>query len=171
MPSLIIREMQEKDIESLVKNFYFPWSSQQATTFKWQQYYKEHQNHIRTVYLLENEGEIIGYGSLLKASDYSYFKESEIPEINDVWISENFRKKGFGKKLILHIESEARKRGYSEIGLGVGLYADYGNAQKLYFQIGYKPNGKGITYKTVQVVPGEKYAIDDDLILWLTKKL
>ncbi|CDR34228.1 GNAT family N-acetyltransferase [Criblamydia sequanensis] len=171
MPLSIIREMQEEDIKSLVDNFCFPWSSLQATNHKWQQYYKEHQNQMRTVYLLEYEGEIIGYGSLLHASDYSYFEEAKIPEINDVWISEKWRRKGFGKKLILYIENEARKKGYPEIGLGVGLYADYGNAQKLYFQLGYKANGKGITYKTIPVIPGEKYAVDDDLVLWLTKVL
>lgn len=171
MSSSIIREMQKDDIELLVKNFTFSWSSQQATIQKWQKYYEEHQNQIRKVFLVENENEIIGYGSLLTTLDYSYFKEAAIPEINDVWISENFRKKGFGKQLILHIENEARKRGYREIGLGVGLYADYGIAQKLYFKLGYKPNGKGITYKTISVVPGEKYPVDDDLILWLTKNL
>lgn len=171
MPLSIIREMQEEDIKSLVDHFCFPWSSLQATSHKWQQYYEEHQNQMRTVYIVENEGEIIGYGSLLNASGYSYFKEADIPEINDIWVSEKWRRKGFGKKLIHYIENEARKTGYRKIGLGVGLYADYGTAQKLYFQLSYKPNGKGITYKTIPVIPGESYAVDDDLLLWLIKDL
>ena len=39
------------------------------------------------------------------------------------------------------------------------------------FQLGYTPDGKGITYKHNAVIPGEKYPIDDDLILWLIKPL
>ncbi len=171
MHDTTIREMQEKDIDTLVKAFCFPWNSVQATSNKWKQYYAEHQKHIRTVYLLEKQGQIIGYASLLRLSKYSNFKDAGIPEVHDVRISEEWRKKGFGKMLILHIENRARTEGYKQIGLGVGLYADYGPAQKLYFQLGYKPNGKGITYKTVPIIAGEHYLVDDDLILWLTKYL
>lgn len=34
-----------------------------------------------------------------------------------------------GKKLIEHIEAMARHEGYKTIGIGVGLYKDYGPAQ------------------------------------------
>ncbi len=73
--------------------------------------------------------------------------------------------------LILHLENIARKEGYKQIGLGVGLYRDYGAAQTLYVRLGYVPDGEGITYKTAFTIPGEQYPIDDDLILWLKKSL
>lgn len=44
-------------------------------------------------------------------------------------------------------------------------------AQKLYFDLGYSPNGTGITYKGEVSIPGQSYPLDDDLILWLVKDL
>ena len=171
MNDVVIRALQEKDIGTLIKTFCFPWSSTQATTEKWTHYYREHQKQVRSVYLVEKQGQIIGYASLLYLSEYPEFKNASIPEIHDVWIAEEWRNKGFGKMLILHLEKIACADGYKQIGLGVGLYKDYGPAQKLYFNLGYIPDGKGITYKAITVTPGATYPIDDDLILWLTKGL
>lgn len=166
-----IREMQEKDIDSLIKAFCFPWSSVQATTNKWKQYYGEHQKHIRTVYLLEKQGELIGYASLLRNSNYPDFKNNGIPEINDVWILAEHRGKGFGKKIVQHLEKMAHQEHHSQIGIGVGLYNDYGCAQKLYIHLGYVPDGQGMTYKGEHVVSGDSYPVDDDLLIWLKKDL
>ena len=168
---VFIREMNQDDIEVLTQIFCFPWSSLQETREKWQHYYTEQESRTRTVCLLEVEGRLFGYGSLLRVSKYSDFKNANIPEINDAWISEEMRNRGSGKMLILHLEDMARREGYKQIGIGVGLYQDYGPAQALYFKLGYVPDGKGITYKAIPVVPGEQYPIDDDLILWLRKPL
>lgn len=167
----IIREMQKKDVHCLIETFCFPWSSVEATTIKWEQYYKEHQEQIRVVYLIEKQMQIIGYASLLKDSNYPDFTNNGIPEINDVWISAEHREKGFGKKLVLYLEKMAQQENYKQIGIGVGLYKDYGRAQKLYVHLGYVPDGQGVTYKYLPVVPGESYPIDDDLIIWLKKDL
>lgn len=59
----------------------------------------------------------------------------------------------------------------NDVGIGAGLYADYGTAQKLYVKLGYVPDGNGITYKCKKTVPGTLYPLDDDLILWLRKPL
>lgn len=168
---VVIQVMEKDDVDLLVKIFCFPWSSPQTTTEKWDRYYAEHQKRTRTVYLLKREGQIIGYGSLLRLSEYPKFWNAGIPEANDVWISEEWRNKGLGKMLILHLENIARKEGYKQIGLGVGLYRDYGPAQNLYVKQGYVPDGEGITYKTAPAIPGEQYPIDDDPILWLIKPL
>ena len=52
-----------------------------------------------------------------------------------------------------------------------GLYRDYGPAQQLYFQLGYIPEGNGITYKGQPTVAGQAYLLDDDLLLWMVKPL
>ncbi len=61
------------------------------------------------------------------------------------------------------------------VGIGVGLYAGedggYGAAQRLYVKRGYIPDGKGVTYNYHPTTPGNNYSLDDDLILWFTKKL
>jgi GNAT superfamily N-acetyltransferase len=113
----------------------------------------------------------VGYGHLLLSSEYPSFRQNNIPEICDVWIFEEHRKKGMATRLIAHLEQLAKQQGYDVAGLGVGLYRDYGSAQRLYFWLGYKPDGFGITYKHNAVIPGEAYPVDDDLLLWLTKSL
>lgn len=163
--------MQILDLEKMRDTFCFPWSTPQTTLEKWKGCFAEQQKGIRTVYLLEMEGELIGYGSLLYVPQYPLFKNSGIPEIHDVWVSEKWRNKGFGKKLILHFEAKAREKKYQQIGLAVGLYKDYGSAQRLYFLLGYQPDGQGITYKCQPVIPGQLYPVDDELVLWLKKQL
>ena len=102
-------------------------------------------------------------------SDYPYFRSKKIPEINDLLIAKEYRRQGYGEALITALEIIAKEHGFKIIGLGVGLYQDYGSAQRLYFKLGYVPDGMGISYKDCTVVPGNKYLVDDDLLLWLTK--
>ncbi len=168
---ITIRVMQAEDINTLIKIFCFPWNSVEATRDKWVQYYKEHQEQIRTVYLLEKHGHILGYASLLRQSHYPDFKDNGIPEINDVWISAEYRGNGLGKSLVRHLEKMAHQENHRQIGIGVGLYKDYGRAQKLYIHLGYVPDGRGVTYKSQPVVPGDSYPVDDDLLIWLKKDL
>ena len=81
-----------------------------------------------------------------------------------------YRNQGIASKLLDIAEDEAKK--VSDIvGLGVGLYKDYGSAQRLYIKRGYIPDGNGITYDYKQIDPGSTVCLDDDLILWMKKKL
>lgn len=169
--NIVIRNLQEEDIEKLAHTFAAPWSSFEATLKLWQQYLKEQEEGIRTACVLERQHEFLGYGSLLRFSEYPCFRDNQIPEINAIWIHEHTRRQGLGRKLIEHLENMARQEGYQTIGIGVGLYQDYGPAQKLYVKLGYLPDGNGITYKCASVIAGEKYPVDDDLILWLSKPL
>jgi hypothetical protein len=57
------------------------------------------------------------------------------------------------------------------IGLGVGLYKDYGNAQRMYCKRGYVLDGNGISYQNLEVKPGETVVLDDELLLYLVKEL
>jgi RimJ/RimL family protein N-acetyltransferase len=164
-------QLQENQIEIIVRDFTFPWTTEQASREKWQRYFQEQIQHKRFVYIVQYDTTIIGYGSLFYKSEYPYFQARNIPEIHDIWISEKFRNQGYATKLIAKLEQKARELNYHIIGLGVGLYKDYGAAQKLYVKLGYIPDGIGVTYKYMPIVPGEKYCLDDDLILWFTKKL
>jgi GNAT superfamily N-acetyltransferase len=166
----IIRSLQPQDIDLLGK-LSFPWATLEETIKKWQGYFEEQSKGDRLACIIEYQNAIIGYGSLLRNSEYPQFQNKHIPEVNDVWIDECYRKNGLGARLITHIEKLAKAECYHEIGLGVGLFREYGPAQRLYFQLGYKPDGEGITYKHVTAIPWEKYSLDDDLILWLTKPL
>lgn len=167
----VIREIEAEDISPLVKSFVFSSILIEAILEKWTRYYHEHLNGMRTIFILEKKNEIIGYASLLRVSNYPHFQKVGIPEIHDLRVAEKWRKLGYGKRLIEHLEQSARLEGYSQIGIGVGLYADYGSAQRLYFRLGYIPDGYGVTYHYLPAVAGETYPLDDELILWLIKKI
>lgn len=168
---LILQILRKEDLPSIIQAFNFPWTSLQATQEKWERYYKEQQISIRTVCVAKIDDEFVGYGSLFNGTEYSEFKNLGIPEINDVWISAEYRGNGFGKRLIHHLEAIAVKENHRQVGIGVGLYKDYGPAQKLYVQMGYIPDKNGVTYKYQPVIPGESYPVDDDLVIWLRKDL
>jgi chloramphenicol 3-O phosphotransferase len=168
---ILIRPMHAHDIAKIVSRYSFPWSTPEKTKSLWDTYYREQQEKIRTVAVLEKDHEILGYGSLLRKPECPFFTQKNIPEINAIWIDENHRNQGLGTALVKWIEDHARQEGHHQIGIGVGLYKDYGPAQRLYFQLGYIPDGNGITYKGQPTIPGQSYPLDDDLILWLTKSL
>jgi ribosomal protein S18 acetylase RimI-like enzyme len=169
--NLLIRPMKANDIAEIVSRYSFPWSTPEKTQALWNTYYQEQQEGIRTVALIEKSDEILGYGSLLRKPECPFFAQRNIPEINAIWIDEDHRRKVLGTALIQWIENLASQEGYNEIGIGVGLYRDYGPAQQLYFQLGYLPEGNGITYKGQPTVTGQTYPLDDDLLLWLIKAL
>lgn len=161
--------MTAQDLEPIVTGYCPSWTTPDQLQAKWQSYFHEQQEGIRTVGILRRGEELLGYGSLLLKSKYPHF--AGIPEIHDVWIYEKHRKQGHGRRLIGWLEALARQKGYKEIGIGVGLYADYGAAQKLYVQLGYIPDGHGVTYNYKPATPGTSYPLDDELVLWLKKTL
>lgn len=167
----LIRSLHKTDIPKIVERYTFSWSTSEKTETLWDAYYQEQEDKVRTVAVIEKDGEILGYGSLLRKPESPFFAQRGIPEINAIWIDEDYRRKGLGTALIKWLEDLASQEGYNEIGIGVGLYRNYGPAQQLYFQLGYIPDGNGITYKSQSTVPGQSYPLDDDLILWLIKKL
>lgn len=115
-------------------------------------------------------GNLVGCGHLIKKSAYPYFYENNIPEINDLNVFTEFRKKGIAGSIIDELEKIASET-YEIIGIGVGLYKDYGSAQRLYCKKGYIPDGNGVQYDEKEVKPGTHVLVDDFLNLYFTKKL
>lgn len=116
-------------------------------------------------------GRVLGYGSLVWHSDYPAFAASNTPEINDLVTARAHRGQGVASTLIAEFEAMAVGAGRAWIGIGVGLYADYGPAQRLYTSLGYRPDGRGATYGGRPVVSGAPVVVDDELVLWMTKPL
>ncbi len=131
---------------------------------------KENDEFKRITFVASVGSEIAGLVNLIFESEYPFFRENKIPEINDLLVHPSFRKQGVGKLLICEAEREAA-RNYDFVGLGVGLYRDYGSAQRLYVKNGYIPDGNGIVYKNNEVKPGNYVFLDDDLLLYFYKKL
>jgi len=139
-----------------------------------EKYLNEEAHALRKCWIARYNREFAGYITLSLKSKYHYFHVNNIPEVVDLNVLPEFRRKGIGQKLLQIAESEALK--YSDtVGIGVGLYGGtdggYGNAQRLYVKHGYIPDGYGITYEEKLAIPGRMYMLDDQLILWMTKKL
>lgn len=137
----------------------------------WDQYLSEQQTDARRVMVAWNGTQPMGYGTLVWRSEYEPFRSQDIPEINNLSTACTYRNRGVATAIIDVLEAAAREAGKTKIGLGVGLYADYGDAQRLYTRLGYCPDGRGVTYQGRFVEPGHQVQLDDDLILWLSKAL
>jgi GNAT superfamily N-acetyltransferase len=167
-----IRPLIREDIAAISKAFNeIGWNKPESL---FAGYLKEQELGARIVWVAHFKGEFAGYITLKWQSGYPSFKEQNIPEIMDLNVLPSFRKMGIGSLLLDAAEKEAAMRS-ATIGIGVGLYAGedggYGPAQRLYVKRGYIPDGKGVTYNYQPIIPGNRYPLDDDLVLWFTKKL
>ncbi len=129
----------------------------------------EQEKANRVVLVAYYNDDIAGFATIKWQSDYPPFAEKSIPEINDLRVHPDFRRRGVATALM----DEAEKRIFvrsSTAGIGVGMYADYGPAQRMYFTRGYIPDGMGLYHGKQPVVPGQDVRVDDDLVLYLTKE-
>jgi len=167
-----IRALIEKDIAVIYDAFNQIGWNKPASLFEG--YLKEQELGARIVWVAHVQDEFAGYVTLKWQSQYPSFKAQNIPEIMDLNVLSSFRKMGIGSLLLDAAEKEALTKSQI-IGIGVGLYAGedggYGSAQRLYVKRGYIPDGKGVTYNYEPTIPGNSYALDDDLVLWFTKRL
>ena len=84
---------------------------------------------------------------------------------------QKYQCKGIGGKLMDAAEQIAARHS-DTVCLGVGLCREYGSAQRMYAKRGYIPDGSGVWYQDKQCVQYETVCtVDDDLLLYLTKKL
>ena len=169
---IVIRKFSDSDIQTIVDSFQQANWPKPASTFE--VYLQEQLNNDRLLWVAHVDNKFAGYVTLKWQSQYGPFVVANIPEIMDLNVLPSFRGLGVGSKLLEYAEKEAATKS-NIVGLGVGLYAGpdggYGAAQKLYAKSGYLPDGKGVTYKYKSVVPGSGCQVDDDLVLWFTKKL
>jgi GNAT superfamily N-acetyltransferase len=101
---------------------------------------------------------------------YAGFRDEGIPEIQDLNVLPRYRRRGVATRLMDAAEELIRGR-CDRVGIGFGLYADYGAAQRMYVKRGYLPDGRGAMVAEKPVVPGGTVKIDDELILYLIKEL
>lgn len=115
--------------------------------------------------------EAVGYCILNWQPKYAYFKKCQLPEIQDLNVLSSYRRQGIGEALIMYCEDIAQKKGYAEMGIGVGLDVSFGAAQRLYIRLGYVPDGSGVSYDRKQVAVGEFRPVDENLCLMMTKTM
>lgn len=133
-------------------------------------YLADQQKGERVVLVAQFGGKFAGYGTIQWRSGYPPFAEQCVPEITDLNVLPLFRR----RRIATRIMDEAERRIFERspvIGIGVGMYPDYGPAQRMYALRGYVPDGRGLHYNHHPVVPGKEVLVDDDLVLFLTRDL
>lgn len=169
---VLIRPLIRKDIVAISEAFNQIGWNKPASLFA--RYLKEQEAGERLVWVAHVQDEFASYVTLKWQSQYPFFKEQNIPEIMDLNVLPAYRKIGVGSLLLDTAEKEAATRS-KVVGIGVGLYAGadggYGPAQRLYIKRSYIPDCKGVTYNYQPIIPGHSYPLEDDLVLWFTKKL
>jgi GNAT superfamily N-acetyltransferase len=168
MPDFSFRLLESGDIQLIAAAFAeLGWDKPAS---QYQKYLSEQEAGARVVLVAFLNGEFAGYVTLVWRSDYPAFSQENIPEIVDFNVLPKFRRQGLGAKLM--DEAERRVAEVSPlVGIGVGLTADYGSAQRMYVKRGYVPDGRGLTSGNRPVEYGKTVRVDDDLCLWFTKIL
>lgn len=161
--------LEQKHINSIVKAFaLIAWKGKDTKLYEG--YLEEQKKGGRYVWVAFYVETFLGYVSLQLKSRYLSFANLGIPEIKDLNVLPRYRRHGIGSKLMELAENKA-KDSSDRVGLGVGLYSDYGAAQKMYIARAYIPDGNGVTYNYQVIEPGASVQLDDDLNLWMIKKL
>ena len=166
--SIQIREIETGDTKIIASAFQaIGWNK---TEIQYHNYLKEQKIGKRVVLVAFIEGKFAGYGNIIWSSSYSPFQEKEIPEISDLNVLPQFRRKRIATAIMDLAEEMISKRS-DFAGIGFGLYNNYGAAQRMYVLRGYVPDGLGTTYKWKPVLGGQQVKADDEFVLWLVKKL
>lgn len=130
----------------------------------------DHESGKAVALIAQYKGIAAGYINVYPNSMLGSFAGCGYCEIVDFGVLEKYRNRGIGSKLMMTAEKIAAA--YSDIVyLGVGLHSGYGSAQRMYVRMGYVPDGTGVWYADKTAKPYESYCNDDDLNLYLSKKL
>lgn len=166
--NLKIRTLEENDIAVIAAAFAELGWNKPASQYS--RYFMEQCLNMCNMYVALVEEEFAGYLLIYWTSGYKPFRDGNTPEIVDFNVLPKFRRRGIGSRLMDKAESEITKVS-SVAGIGVGMTADYGAAQRLYVLRGYIPDGLGLHWRDHGVQFGEAVRVDDDLALYLTKDL
>jgi GNAT superfamily N-acetyltransferase len=115
-------------------------------------------------------GRFAGYVTLVWEPKYPGLAGAGIPEVQDLNVLDDFRRRGIASRLLDTAEAAAAERAKA-VGIGVGLHPGYNAAQRLYVLRGYVPDGLGATHNDRYVLEGETVPFDDELVLHFLKDL
>ena len=135
---------------------------------QYERYLAEQTAGTRDILVATVDDGYAGYVTVRWESPYEPF--GGIPEIQDFNVLPELRRRGIGTALMDAAEALVAERS-AVVGIGVGLYPDYGQAQRMYVRRGYLPDGRGLIYDGRQVPPMEMIRNDDSATLMFTKQL
>ncbi|WP_026526122.1 GNAT family N-acetyltransferase [Butyrivibrio sp. VCD2006] len=166
--SIKVRSMLETDAKIIYDTYFsYGWHPEMET---YENYYKEQESGDRFVFIAEYEGRVAGLCTLLLKPTEGPWLDTNWPEIVDLCVFFDVHGKGIGTRLLDAAEAEAK--GIADhVFLAVGVHSGYGPAQRMYVSRGYNFDGSGVWYKGKQLGQYEQCCNDDDLLLFMSKKL
>jgi GNAT superfamily N-acetyltransferase len=166
--SIHIRLLEKSDPPGMAAGFMsMGWYKPEI---RYRRYLDEQVAGVRTCFVAIVDGQFAGYVTVNWRPTYAEFAELNIPEIQDLNVLANYRRRGIASRLLDRAETEAAR--YSGVvGIAVGLHPGYNAAQRLYVKRGYIPDGRGITYRGCFLQEGASVVLDDDLVMHFTKQL
>ena len=166
--NLLIRSMEVDDAKIIYDTYLsYGWHPSLET---YDNYYKEQEENKRNVFIAEYEGKVSGLCTLVLNPTEGPWAGMGYPEIVDLTVFFHVHNKGIGNKLLDVVEREAAKVA-DIVYLAVGVHSGYGAAQRKYVKRGYIPDGSGVWYQGKQLEQYAPCCNDDDLLLFMSKKI
>lgn len=166
---ILIRDMLESDPEIITEEEHLQgWAHQKVEK------YKQRLQDVATgkcvALVAEYRGHIAGYFNIYFNTMCSLFGGQGYPELIDLGVLKKYRNHGIGNILMQVAENISRK--YADtVVIGVGLHRDYGAAQRMYVKRGFIPDGSGIWWRGKPLEPYADMKNDDEVTLYMIKKL
>ena len=168
IPGITVQPFDEGNSESTVR-FLIEWISDGEAEAR--SYLADHAEPDGASLIATDGSDVIGYVAIVWESNYVGFRSRGIPLVHQIAVAGPARRQGVATLLMDAAEQLARDRSIAELGITVGLFDEYGPAQRLYGRRGYIPDGRGACRGQEPLRKGMQVTIDDDLIIWLTKDL
>lgn len=167
--AITIRDLCEADAETIAREEVLQgWLG--ASPEKYRMRLRDRDAGKAVALAAEFHSNVAGYINVYPDAQTGAFGGKGLPEIVDFGVLEKFRGRGVGSRLMDAAETIAAR--YADtVYLGVGLHSGYGSAQRMYVKRGYIPDGSGVWYKDRVCEPYTPCENDDDLVLYLSKRL
>lgn len=148
-----IRESSERDIKS-IQNIYNQGIEDKIATLEteikdyvyMEEWFKKHTGRYKVI-VAEYEEQVVGWASLNQYNNRSAY--DGVADLS-VYISREFRGNGIGKKLLVELETIARKNGFHKMLLFTFPFNQLG--QGLYKRMGFREVG---VFKNQGILDGE----------------
>lgn len=168
MHTMVVRPMTAGDVDGLAATSSEP--APQAERQRFRRRLAEQAAGERLVLVAESDGVLTGHVGVRWRSGHPPFRTADIPEIVDLVIVPAYRRQGVATMLLEVAEATVATRS-SVVGIGVGLHAECGPAQRLYAKRGYLPDGRGAHRAGRPVPAAATVRLDDAVSLMLVKRI
>jgi GNAT superfamily N-acetyltransferase len=168
VPQVVIEPVGEVNFELAVQ-FLIGWVSDGEADAR--QHLADHSGADGASLVALHDHQAIGIVTILWEPDYAGFRDRGIPLVHQIAVAGPYRRQGVATLLMGAAEDLARSRGIAALGITVGLFDEYGPAQRLYALRGYVPDGRGACRGPRPLRQGTPVTMDHDLIFWLAKTL